>query len=64
MALGSALFVLFMVVLSIALFALHIYGAILGFRVKWYIGLLALLFGGFGILLGIAKFIFKKDLLK
>ena len=62
--LGTVLFILTMMALSLGLFALHIYGAILGFRKKWYIGFLALFFGGFGIFLAIGKVFFKKDLLK
>jgi hypothetical protein len=64
MTTGMILFVLAMVVLAMGLFVLHIYGAVLGFRKKWYIGLLALVFGQFGLILGAAKFFFKTDLLK
>lgn len=64
LGIGTVLFILFMFALSLAMFALHIYGAVLGFRKKWYIGLAALVFGGFGLVLGIAKVFFKKDLIK
>jgi len=64
MTLVSAVFVLGMLALALGLFALHIYGAVLGFRKKWYIGLLALVFGAFGIVIGGAKLFFKKDIIK
>jgi len=64
LGIGSVLFILSMALLSLVMFALHIYGAILGFRKKWYIGLAALVFSGFGLVLGISKVFFKKDLIK
>jgi hypothetical protein len=50
--------------LSVALFALKIYGAVLAFRKKWYFGLMALVVPFFGEIVGGAKLLFKKDLLK
>jgi hypothetical protein len=43
--------------------ALTVYGAILAFRKKWYIGLATLVVPFFATVLGISKFFFKKDLL-
>lgn len=43
---------------------LKIYGAVLGFRKKWYFGLMALMVPFFGEIVALAKLIFKKDLLK
>jgi hypothetical protein len=45
------------------LIGLYIYGVVLGFRKKWYMGLAALMFSPFGVTLGIAKYFFKTDLL-
>jgi hypothetical protein len=61
---ATGLFFLAMIALSIGLFGLHLYGAYLGFQKKWYIGLAALLVGGFGVIIGAAKLFFNKDLIK
>ena len=44
--------------------ALKIYGAYQAFKKKWYFGVAALLVPGFGLVVGCAKFFFKKDILK
>ena len=43
--------------------ALHIYGIVLSFQKKWYIGLASLVVPLFALVIGVAKFFFKKDLL-
>jgi hypothetical protein len=43
--------------------ALNIYGLILCFKKKWYVGLAGLVFPLFALLVGISQAIFKKDLL-
>jgi len=48
---------------NIVLIGLYIYGVVLGFRKKWYMGLAALMFSPFGVSLGMAKYFFKTDLL-
>ncbi len=53
-----------MAAITLALFAMKIYGAVLGFRKKWYFGLMALTIPFFAEILVIAKVIFKKDILE
>lgn len=60
----SLLFFMFCMGLSLALLALHIYGAYLCFCKKWYIGLAALVFGWFGIIVGAARYFWGKDILR
>ena len=43
---------------------MKIYGVCLGFQKKWYIGAIALFVPFFAEIVGVAKFVFKKDLLK
>ena len=45
------------------LFVMKVYGAYLAFQKKWYIGAIALVCPFFAEIVGIAKFVFKKDLL-
>lgn len=51
------------VLVVFAIVAVQIYGVILGFQKKWYIGLAALVFNPFAFVLGVAK-LCGKDLLK
>lgn len=48
----------------VGLFCLNLYGYYLCFAKKWYIGAVALFIPGFALIIGIAKLVFKKDLLK
>jgi hypothetical protein len=58
-----ALFFLTIVSLWLALAGLSVYGIILSFKKKLYIGAVALFLPLFGLVIGTAKVIFKKDLL-
>lgn len=53
---------------AISLLGLYVasglYGIYLSFKKKWYIGAISLIVPGFSLVVGIAKLIFKKDLLK
>lgn len=49
--------------LTIAAFALKLYGIYLCFIKKWYLGAVALFVPFFAEVIGAAKFFFKKDLL-
>lgn len=53
-ALSTSLFILY----------LHIYGIVLGFKRRWYFGVVALMVPWFAVIVAGAKFFFKKDLLK
>jgi len=57
---ASALWIAF----CLALFALKIYGAVVAFKKKWYFGLMALVVPFFGEIVGVAKLVFKKDILE
>lgn len=50
-------------VLSLAVMALKVYGIVLCFKAKWYIGVVAILVPFFAEIIAIAKLAFKKDLL-
>lgn len=54
--------------LALLFFALmactQFYGAYLSFKKKWYMGAVALFVPGFALIVGAAKFLFKKDLLE
>lgn len=54
----------FMVVVSLVLFGLKIYGAVLGFRKKWHFGLMALVVPFFAEILVVSKHVFGKDILE
>jgi len=43
---------------------LQLYGVYLGFKKKWYIGAVSLLLPGFAPVVGAAKFLFNKNILK
>lgn len=61
---GSAFLLAFLVLFVINFtFGVSIYGVVLSFKKVWYVGLAALVFPLFGLTVGIAKLIFKKDLL-
>lgn len=60
---GQLLFVLLILASCLAIFCVQIYGTYVSFCKKWYIGLAALVFPGFAVVVGAAK-LFKKDLLK
>jgi hypothetical protein len=47
----------------VASFLLEVYGVYLSFNKKWYLGAVALLVPGFALVIGAAKFLFRKDLL-
>lgn len=64
MILSGELLMIFMGILQVLLTGLYIYGIYLAFNKKWYLGVLALIFSGFGVVLGGAKLFFKEDLLK
>lgn len=55
---------LFFLVINLILVSLVIYGIVLSFQKAWYVGLAALVFPAFGLVVGLAKFVFKKDILK
>lgn len=50
--------------LTIALLAIKIYGVVLGFKSKWYFGVLALVVPFFAEIITISKLLLKKDLLE
>lgn len=52
-----------LLMVGLALLALKVYGIVLAFRAKWYIGAVALFVPLFAEVLAIAKLAFKKDLL-
>jgi len=54
----------FLFSLALFLFAMKLYGIYISFSKKWYLGLVSLIPCGFAEIVGIAKFVFKKDLLK
>lgn len=58
-----ALFLLTVLSFWVALAGLSVYGIILSFNKKWYIGAVALFLPLFGLVIGTAKVVFKKDLL-
>jgi hypothetical protein len=60
----SILFILFLFLSCICSVAFQIYGTVVCFRKKWYMGLAALAVPGFSLVIGVAKLFFKKDLLK
>lgn len=60
----SMLVFLVSVAVSAGLFCLSLYGAYLGFKKKWYIGVIALVFSIVGIFIGGAKFFFNKNVLQ
>lgn len=55
--------ILSVIAVCLSLFALKIYGVILSFKKKWYIGAVAIIVPGFAEVIAIAKLL-KKDLLK
>lgn len=48
----------------VTMLCLHVYGIYTSFSKKWYIGAVAMFVPGFALIVGTAKLIFKKDLLK
>jgi hypothetical protein len=59
-----ALLFLIIIALWLTLAGLSVYGMILSFKKKWYIGLAAIVVPLFAFVIGTAKVVFKKDLLK
>ena len=59
---GASMFILSMVLLSIASLLIQVYGAYISFKAKWYLGAVALLVPGFAFVVGTFK-LFKKDIL-
>lgn len=64
MTLSLIVLALFAASSSLAIFLLHVYGIILSFKKTWYFGVIALLVPWFAVIVGAAKFFFKKNLLK
>lgn len=50
--------------LFLFLLSLNIYGMVICFKKKWHFGIMSLLVPWFAIIVGGAKYLFKKDLLK
>jgi len=61
---GSLALMLLIAVFLLTFLALKLYGIILCFKKKWYFGVIALCVPLFGEIVGVARFFFKKDLLK
>lgn len=51
------------VAIGFAILGLRVYGIVLSFKKKWYIGVAALVVPLFAEIVAIAKLVFKKDLL-
>lgn len=60
----AVLFLLSLLLFSIGMFSIHIYGVYLGFKKKWYFGLMGLTIPWFSTIIAISKIFFKKDLLE
>lgn len=59
----SGLAILLVLILCIFSLICQIYGIVLGFKKKWYVGLAAIVVPMFAIAVGGAKLLGKKDLL-
>lgn len=55
--------VLVVLAIAIGLIGLKVYGVVLSFQKKWYIGVAALLVPFFAEIIALSKLLFKKDLL-
>lgn len=59
----SILVVLLFLALMASNIYIHLVGIVASFKKAWYVGVAALLVPGFALVIGLAKTLFKKDLL-